>query len=262
MSPPSPPSWRLPPGVSPGAWEYAHDAVLAAEYDVVLHDHPLQAAEAATLPRALAGARRVLDLGCGTGRWAVPLAVQGYEVVGIDLSPTLLAQLGRKAAAAGVCVPCVRANLVELDCLADACCDAAICLFSTLGMIRGRANRLRMLRHVARILRPGGRLLVHAHNRWHNCWHAPGRKWLLANFSQALLGRAELGDRVFSDRGVQQLFLHIYSLRELRRELQRAGFQIAECVPLDASQAQTLSHRWFLSGWRAGGWFVLARRPD
>src|SRR5207248_11417549 len=31
--------------------------------------------------------RRVLDLGCGTGGHAVPLAERGYEVVGVDRSP-------------------------------------------------------------------------------------------------------------------------------------------------------------------------------
>lgn len=261
MNPATPPSWRLPSGVSPGVWEYAHNSALAAEYDAVLRDHPLQAAEAAVLPQALAGAKRVLDLGCGTGRWAVPLALQGYDVIGVDLSPDLLSQLNQKAATAGVSVPCVQANLVELDCLVDESCDAAICLFSTLGMVNGRKNRLCMLRHVARILRPGGRLLVHAHNRWQNLWHSPGRRWLLANLAQTLRGRAEWGDRIFSDRGVQQLFLHIYSRRELHQELRRAGFQIVECIPLNGRQAQALSHRWFAPSLRAGGWFVLAQRP-
>jgi len=37
--------------------------------------------------------RRAIDLGCGSGFQSVPLARMGFEVTGIDLSPTLLAEL-------------------------------------------------------------------------------------------------------------------------------------------------------------------------
>lgn len=48
--------------------------------------------------RAL-GATRVLDLGCGTGRYAVPLAREGVRVVGADRSPEMLAMLASKEGA-------------------------------------------------------------------------------------------------------------------------------------------------------------------
>ena len=35
--------------------------------------------------------RRTLDLGCGEGRFARDLAARGYDVVGVDASPTMLA---------------------------------------------------------------------------------------------------------------------------------------------------------------------------
>ena len=40
---------------------------------------------------------RVLDLGCGTGRLAIPLARQGREVTGLDRSPAMLAHAATKA---------------------------------------------------------------------------------------------------------------------------------------------------------------------
>jgi len=49
----------------------------------------------ATLVR-LAGGGRVLELGVGTGRLAVPLAGRGLDVTGIDTSPAMLARLGAK----------------------------------------------------------------------------------------------------------------------------------------------------------------------
>lgn len=44
----------------------------------------------------------VLELACGTGRIAIPLAPDGHRVAGLDLSETMLAGARRKAAEAGV----------------------------------------------------------------------------------------------------------------------------------------------------------------
>ncbi len=49
---------------------------------------------------------RVLDVGCGIGRWSCRLAAQGARVTGVDLSPTMIAQAARRAAACGVAARC------------------------------------------------------------------------------------------------------------------------------------------------------------
>jgi SAM-dependent methyltransferase len=54
----------------------------------------------------VAAGTRVLDVGCGVGRWSRMLAAHGAEVVGVDLSPTMIAQALRRAAAAGVAGRC------------------------------------------------------------------------------------------------------------------------------------------------------------
>jgi SAM-dependent methyltransferase len=48
----------------------------------------------------LEGPRGLLDLGCGTGNHALPLAQRGHSVVGVDRSPAMLAQARAKASAA------------------------------------------------------------------------------------------------------------------------------------------------------------------
>jgi SAM-dependent methyltransferase len=45
---------------------------------------------------------RVLDVGCGVGRWSRLLAARGAEVTGVDLSPTMIGEARRRAAAAGL----------------------------------------------------------------------------------------------------------------------------------------------------------------
>lgn len=59
---------------------------------------------------------RVLDVGCGVGRWSRMLAARGGEVSGIDLSPTMIQIARRRAAAAGLAGRCrfVVQDLAEL----------------------------------------------------------------------------------------------------------------------------------------------------
>jgi len=49
---------------------------------------------------------RVLDVGCGVGRWSRVLARRGAQVTGIDLSPTMVAQARQRAQRAGLIDRC------------------------------------------------------------------------------------------------------------------------------------------------------------
>ncbi len=54
----------------------------------------------------IAPGTRVLDIGCGIGRWSRLLAARGARVTGIDLSPTMVAEAERRAAASGLSSRC------------------------------------------------------------------------------------------------------------------------------------------------------------
>ena len=60
------------------------------------------------------GAGKALDIGCGTGTNALWLAERGFEVSGLDISPTAIARARDKVAAAGI-----RCQLFDGDFLAD-----------------------------------------------------------------------------------------------------------------------------------------------
>lgn len=66
---------------------------------------------------ALAPGARVLDVGCGIGRWSSLLATRGARVTGMDLSPTMIAEARRRAADVGVGDRCefLVQDLAQLD---------------------------------------------------------------------------------------------------------------------------------------------------
>src|SRR5438128_9240335 len=138
---PAPADWQLPPGVTRGVWDYLHNADLARRYDDALAGTPLLKIDQEFVREFCQTPGRVLDLGCGTGRVAIPLAALGHRVTAVDLSEEMLRVAGAKATAAGVRLDRVRANIVALDAMRDVAFDSVICLFSTLGMVTGADNR-------------------------------------------------------------------------------------------------------------------------
>src|SRR5262249_55884327 len=162
------PNWRLPPGVTRGLWDYLHSPEIARRYDEQLAGSAMFVADQQFAERHFHAPGRLLDLGCGTGRTLVAFARRGFWTVGVDLSETMLKVTSEKAAAAGLKVQLVKANLVELEGLADQSFDYICCLFSTLGMVAGAPQRRRVIEHVYRLLRPGGKFVLHVHNRWFN----------------------------------------------------------------------------------------------
>ena len=261
MSGEIPPGWRLPPGVNASLWQYAHTPRLAAEEDDYFLDHPLFWRDAVEVDARFTEPGRVVDLGSGVGRHALRMATRGFPTVAVELSPSMLAEVGRKAERMGVTVGRVRANLCRLRCFTDGTFDYALSMFSTLGMIRGAAARRQALAEAARIVRPGGRLALHAHNLWLNLRSKEGRKWLLGRLPQIVLGHETAGDRRMTYRRVPGMEVHLYRWGELRREVRAAGLRIEEVVKLDEVTAMPIPRPWLLHPIRAGGWLLFCRKP-
>ncbi len=126
----------------------------------------------------------------------------------------------------------IHSNLVELEWLGDAVLDMSVCLFSSIGMIRGRQHRVTFLRHVRRTLKSDGIFILHVHNRGHSWLDPQGPGWLLQTWLKSHTTKDwEYGDRVYVYRGLPRMFLHIYSRRELIADLRGAGFDNFQIQP-------------------------------
>ncbi len=222
-------------------------------YDERLANTPLLALDIEYVLEQCQPPGSLVDLGCGTGRLAIALAQNGYRPTGVDLSPEMLRVLRAKAADIGIDIPLIQANLVELEALDDEAFDHAACLFSTLGLIEGEDNRRRFLRHVHRILRPGGTFVVHAHNRWFHLWTRAGRRLLWHN-----QGR---GDFLMpAHEGIGPMTMHLFTRREMVRALQAAGFKVRAVRPVSLRSDGEMGVSWLLGGWRAFGFLVAAEK--
>jgi SAM-dependent methyltransferase len=99
--------------------------------------------------------RRVLELACGTGRVAIPLARDGHDVVGVDIEPSMIEAARRKAGS-------LPARFEQAD-MRDFTCapvDLVIVPFNGTRLLLDRKDFTRCMTCVKRALRPEGRFAI------------------------------------------------------------------------------------------------------
>jgi SAM-dependent methyltransferase len=141
-----------------------HDPALAAYealapfYDRFMggydNDRWLAGIEGIARAHGLSG-RRLLDVGCGTGRSFLPLLARGYEVTACDLSPAMVERA--LEATAGTDAELLVADARELPALGRF--DLVTSLDDTLNYLLSDTELEAAFRGMARNLRPGGLLV-------------------------------------------------------------------------------------------------------
>jgi SAM-dependent methyltransferase len=117
------------------------------------------------------GARRILDLGCGTGLLTRELAGEGCQVVGIDPAPAMLAVAQRQPGAQ-------RVQWVEGDCraLGTPEADLVIMTGNVAQVFLDDGEWATTLRAIHAALRPGGRLAFESRNPADRPWERWNRE--------------------------------------------------------------------------------------
>jgi hypothetical protein len=111
----------------------------------------------------------------------------------------------------------------------------------------------------------GGTLALHVHNVWHGLADSWGRRSIARMLAGSLLPGREFGDSwIHGYCGLECLYLHLFSWRELRKLLRRTGFEIQRAVFLDDERTGPLRGR--RRSLRCNGFLVAAvkapRRGD
>jgi SAM-dependent methyltransferase len=104
--------------------------------------------------------RRTLDIGCGIGRIEQAIAGQLRHIIGIDLSPAMIAEARRRCAGLTNAAFCV-CNGRDLSLFADRCFDLILAVDSFPCIVAvGSGIAARHFADAARLLRPGGSLAI------------------------------------------------------------------------------------------------------
>jgi 2-polyprenyl-3-methyl-5-hydroxy-6-metoxy-1,4-benzoquinol methylase len=207
----------------------------------------------------LAPGMRVLDAGCGVGRWSIRLARRGVRVTGIDLSRTMVLEARRRASLAGVGAICrfAQADLAELD-LGER--FPRILGVTVLQHILDGARFEGALGRLADHLEAGGRMVLleaapaRANPRCNTTvFHARTADEYLAAFSR-------LGLRCVDVGGVDPApfkILYLPHYRRLPHLLARSGLAVvtAASLPIDVLAGRSLVR----ASWHKV--FVLEREP-
>ena len=105
--------------------------------------------------------KRVLDAGCGDGAYSLAATERGAFVTGVDVSAEMLAAAQARSAARGVKVDWRQGDVLALP-FPDASFDLAIAI-TVLCLV---SDPQRAVRELARVLVPGGRLVIGDLHRW------------------------------------------------------------------------------------------------
>jgi len=104
----------------------------------------------------------VLDLACGTGRHIIPLNKEGYEVVGLDLSRSLLKIAKNRLRSDQL----VRGDMRRLPFIPEVFA-AAVSMDTSFGYLPTQQEDMQSLRELRKTLRQDGLLIIDVFNREH-----------------------------------------------------------------------------------------------
>ena len=172
---------------------------------------------------------KILDIGCGLGRTTQPLADMGFEVIGIDVSEAMI----NKARAKFPTIDFRIGDACDLQ-FGDEAFEYALFSFNGIDHIHPERRRIRALREIHRVLKPGGLFLFSSHNSWSIevvggllskdiLWRSVLSKYFLR--SKYLKSKTRYGE----------FALYFINPLNQKKQLRRTGF---ECKHIAASDRQ------------------------
>jgi SAM-dependent methyltransferase len=196
--------------------------------------------ETSLLKKVPAKPGRLLLLGVGGGREAIPLAHLGFTVTGVDFIPELVEKAKENAARQGVVIEGLVQEISQLEVPPGS--YNLVWLSSTMySSLPTRRRRIQMLRRIHQALRPGGYFICNFQ------WGPPYHFSPAAEFIRKVFAFLTLGNLWFEpgDENNALEFFHVFSSEaELLSEFGEGGLTVMTFeVP---------------EGWKRGkGWAVL-----
>jgi ubiquinone/menaquinone biosynthesis C-methylase UbiE len=168
---------------------------------------------------------RILDIGGGTGIWAVKLAKSGHDVVCADLSHRMVdvARAAVEAARVSDRVTCARSDMQDLKEFGAAEFAAVWAQGDPLSYV---PDPNLSLKNVARVLRPGGLFVASVDNRYAAIDHFLEKRDVAG--LEAFLRSGS--DEWLADRPEERFPVHFFTPDELRKVFDRRGFDVLSII--------------------------------
>lgn len=162
----------------------------------------------------------VLDFGCATGEFEIELAREVRSIHGIDISPVMIEQARRKAAGQLLNnVSFQTATIFEPE-LAESSYDVVLAN----NVLHFMNDRMQALRRISLLLKPGGRFISVSPCMGDSLGHG-----LLVRFVNRFVGIP---------------FMDFFTAKELKQDIEAAGFEIQEQAHFSSTE-----------------YFIAARKP-
>lgn len=148
------------------------------------------------------GEGKALDLGCGVGRKSILLAKNGFEVTGLDISPTAIEQAQANAKADGVKVNFVAHDATDLSFLDAEKFDLVLDWANLHGILAAKQQQ-----YVAEIVKhtlPGAKLVLRCFNK---TGISPNEIGFLSPMGPVM---------IFSDEDIKKLYSKYFRIMESR----------------------------------------------
>ncbi|MBM3237662.1 methyltransferase domain-containing protein [Candidatus Poribacteria bacterium] len=187
---------------------------------------------------ALPQGSRLLDLCCGQGRHALEVARRGYQVVGLDLSETLLRHARKQAKEQNLSMEFVHSDMRRIPFEDEF--NAVVNLFTAFGYLEEDEEDEKVIQAVAKALKAGGKFLIDLQNherlmrdfsRSHFTELPDGSLCLEEGDFDILTGRIKTRWLLVNEKGERKertSTLRIYTFTELHRMLKSAELQVKQ----------------------------------
>ena len=165
----------------------------------------------------------IADIGCGNGRHLVPAAKHCKKVYGLDVSTELLFIVQKKLIENNL----KNAELIHSDAVNIPLKNNsvnAVLYIATMHNIPERFRRIKSLKEIYRILRKDGKAIISVWSRWQDKFRQHFIKKCLMQYNKNNFGDIDI---YWRQHGLNiPRFYHLYSKRELQRDLNQADLNI------------------------------------
>jgi SAM-dependent methyltransferase len=206
---------------------YARPQTVESWAEDALVDSGLSAVELDLLAAVPATRGDLLLLGVGGGREAIPLARMGFRVTGVDYVAEMVDRARENAACRGISIQGLVQEISQID-VGPGAFDVVWLSSAAYSCVPTRARRVRMVRRIARALKPGGLFLCQF--QWRVGPRPSGRGW----FVRRVVAACTLGNREYESGDTlwgSVEFAHEFTSEDaIRLELEAGGLSVVRIL--------------------------------